>query len=54
MGAVVTTLMFSTPVNAKITMQFCHVFANGCIGTHSNHSAFFGIFTWETYEVIAC
>jgi len=39
---------------AKVVRQFVHWFENGCIGTHTYHSSFFGLFTWETYEVIAC
>jgi hypothetical protein len=33
---------------------FAHVFANGCVGTHTYHSSFFGLFQWETFEVLAC
>ncbi len=49
-----TTLFFSTPSEAKVIAQFCHIFPNGCIGTHTIHQAFFGLITWETYEVVAC
>jgi hypothetical protein len=53
-GLLASTLLFSTPSNAKIAAQFVHVFENGCIGTHTYHSALFGLLTWETYEVVAC
>lgn len=53
-GLLASTLLFSTPSNAKIVAQFVHDFGNGCIGTHTYHSAFFGLFTWETYEVVVC
>ncbi len=39
---------------AKIVRQFAYIFPDGCIGTHTYHSSFFGLFTWETYEVVAC
>lgn len=47
-------LSFSTSSSAKIVRQLVHVWANGCSGTHSYHSALFGLFQWETYEVIVC
>ena len=53
-GLLASALFFSTPSNAKIIMQYCHIFENGCIGTHTYHSTLFGLYTWETYEVVAC
>ncbi|MBC7439529.1 MAG: hypothetical protein H7250_06050 [Flavobacterium sp.] len=44
----------STTSFERIYMQFFHIYADGCWGTHSYHSAFFGIFKWETYEVVGC
>ena len=44
----------STTSSARIYMQFFHIYADGCWGTHSYHSAFFGLFKWETYEVVGC
>lgn len=52
-GILASTLLFSTPSNAR-EIEYCYIFPNGCIGTHTYHSAFFGLFTWETYEVVAC
>jgi len=49
-----TTLLVSLPVEAKVAREYFHIFSNGCIGKHYYHSALFGIFKWETYEVIAC
>jgi hypothetical protein len=51
-GLLASTLFFSTQSNARIIAQYCHIFADGCIGTHTIHS-FLG-FQWETYEVVAC
>lgn len=53
-GLFASTLLLSTQSEAKIVAQLCHIYANGCIGTHTYHSSFFGLFTWETYEVVAC
>ncbi len=46
--------VFATSSNAKIVAQFVHVWADGCIGTHTFHSALFGLFQWDTYERIVC
>lgn len=53
-GVLASALFFSTPSEAKIIAQWVHVFENGCIGTHTIHSTLFGLYTWETYEVVAC
>ncbi|WP_375238769.1 hypothetical protein [Aurantibacter sp.] len=34
--------------------SFAYVWDNGCVGIHTYHSAFFGLFQWETFEVIDC
>lgn len=49
-----TALSFSTTSSARIIRQLVHVWANGCSGTHTYHSALFGLFQWETYEVVVC
>lgn len=53
-GLLLATLLTSNYSSAKIVAQFCYIFSNGCIGTHTYHSALFGLVTWETYEVVAC
>ena len=52
--AVGFTMLYSTQTNAKVVMQYAYIFDNGCIGTHTYHSTLFGLYTWETFEVVAC
>jgi hypothetical protein len=49
-----TSMLYSSKAEARVTAQFAHVFENGCVGTHTYHSTLFGLYTWETYEVVAC
>jgi len=34
--------------------SYAYIFENGCVGIHTYHSTFFGLITWETYEVLDC
>ena len=52
-GLLASTLLFSLPSNAK-EIEYAYIFPNGCVGTHTYHSTFFGLITWETYTVVAC
>jgi hypothetical protein len=52
-GLLASALLFSVPTNAK-EITFAYIFPNGCVGTHTYHSTFFGLITWETFEVVAC
>lgn len=51
----VFALAMITPQKAEAKkIEFAYVFSNGCIGTHTYHSTFFGLFQWETFVVIDC
>jgi hypothetical protein len=50
----VGTLFTSNTSEAKIVSQWAYQFSNGCVGTRTIHSTFFGLYTWETIEWVAC
>lgn len=46
--------MLNAPTAEAKKITFAHVFADGCVGTHTYHSILGGLIQWETYDVIDC
>lgn len=49
----VGTLFMSNTADAR-KISYAYTWPNGCVGIHNYHSALWGAFTWETYEVVDC
>lgn len=52
--AIFTMAMFNPQTAEAKKREFAYVWSNGCVGIHTYHSTFFGLFQWETFEVIDC